>query len=172
MALNQPGINQRDFQEGVSLAGYRKTRKTLGTVNYTPYRYSNLYEPISRKIQKDLEFFREQKTIHKASKRKSSEKKRIGITEKKNLMEDILVPSNMFAKPKQSVQSGSPKEHKDKNSKQDTIEPPKETKETIETKETNIDDFPSDQSGGKLSSKKIIRVSNISPEKKKEPLVL
>lgn len=163
MALNQPGINQRDFQEGVSLAGYRKTRKTLGTVNYTPYRYSNLYEPISRKIQKDLEFFHEQKTIHKASKRKSSEKKHIGITEKKNLMEDILVPSNMFAKPKQSVQSGSPKEHKDKNSKQDTIEPPKET---------NKDDVPSDQSGGKLSSKKIIRVSNISPEKKKEPLVL
>ncbi len=150
MALNQPGINQRDFQEGVSLANYRNTRITLGTVHYTPYKYSDLYEPISRKIQKDLEFVREQKKLKQASESKSSEKKRIGITEKKNLMEDILVPSNLET----PTQTPSVKE-KDKP-------------------DTDTPDTDKPQIGGKnhSSTKKTIRVSNVNPDKKKEALIL
>ncbi len=165
MALNQPGINQRDFQEGVSLANYRNTRMTLGTVHYTPYKYSDLYEPISRKIQKDLEFVREQKKLKQVSKSKSSEKKRIGITEKKNLMEDILVPSNLETR----KQTPSVKE----KDTPDTDTPDTDTPDTdksdkkISVKETL-------QSGGKdhSSTKKTIRVSNVTPDKKKEALIL
>ena len=162
MALNQPGINQRDFQEGVSLANYRNTRLTLGTVHYTPYRYSDLYEPISRKIQKDLEFVREQKKLKQASESKSSEKKRIGITEKKNLMEDILVPSNLETR----KQKPSKKKHTAYKEKQDTAKPAE--KPDTETS----DKMP--QTGGKnhSSTKKTIRVSNVTPDKKKEALIL
>ena len=150
MALNQPGINQLDFQEGVSLANYRNTRMTLGTVVYTPYKFSNLYEPISRKIQKDLEFVREQKNLKQASQSKTSEKKRIGITEKKNLMEDILVPSNLETRKQSQVPDKKP----------DT------------TPDTSVKDSP--QTGGKQesSTKKTIRVSNITPDKKKDKLIL
>lgn len=156
MALNQPGINQRDFQEGVSLANYRNTRLTLGTVHYTPYKYSDLYEPISRKIQKDLEFVREQKKLKQASESKSSEKKRIGITEKKNLMEDILVPSNLET-PTQPISKPSDKQETPDTDKPDTDKPDK-----------------TPQTGGKnhSSTKKTIRVSNVNPDKKKEALIL
>lgn len=156
MALNQPGINQRDFQEGVSLANYRNTRITLGTVHYTPYKYSDLYEPISRKIQKDLEFVREQKKLKQASESKSSEKKRIGITEKKNLMEDILVPSNLETR-KQTP----------------STEPPKK-KETPDKEQSEKPMMETPQTGGKnhSSTKKTIRVSNVTPDKKKEALIL
>ena len=153
MALNQPGINQRDFQEGVSLANYRNTRITLGTVHYTPYKYSDLYEPISRKIQKDLEFVREQKKLKQASESKSSEKKRIGITEKKNLMEDILVPSNLETR-KQTP----------------STEPPKK-KETPD-KEQSVEETPQTGDKNHSSTKKTIRVSNVTPDKKKEALIL
>ena len=174
MALNQPGINQRDFQEGVSLANYRNTRITLGTVHYTPYKYSDLYEPISRKIQKDLEFVREQKKLKRASESKSSEKKRIGITEKKNLMEDILVPSNLETR----KQTPSVKE-KDKpdTDKPDTDKPDTNTSDTdkpdTDKPETNTSD-KTPQTGGKnhSSTKKTIRVSNVTPDKKKEALIL
>jgi hypothetical protein len=163
MALNQPGINQRDFQEGVSLANYRNTRLTLGTVHYTPYKYSDLYEPISRKIQKDLEFVREQKKLKQTSESKSSEKKRIGITEKKNLMEDILVPSNLAETPTRPPSAK-----------------PSDKKETPNTDTSDTDTSDTDkpektpQTGGKnhSSTKKTIRVSNVNPDKKKEALIL
>lgn len=156
MALNQPGINQRDFQEGVSLANYRNTRMILGTVHYTPYKYSDLYEPISRKIQKDLEFVREQKKLKQTSESKTSEKKRIGITEKKNLMEDILVPSNL-----ETRKQRDPIEKKDNDENPENPENPDKEKSMKETS----------QKGG-LSNKKTIRVSNVAPDKKKKALVL
>ena len=169
MALNQPGINQLDFQEGVSLANYRNTRMTLGTVVYTPYKFSNLYEPISRKIQKDLEFVREQKNLKQASQSKTSEKKRIGITEKKNLMEDILVPSNLETR-KQT--SSSEKQSQVPDKKPDTTPDTTPDKKPDTTPDTSVKDSP--QTGGKQesSTKKTIRVSNITPDKKKDKLIL
>lgn len=173
MALNQPGINQHDFQEGVSLANYRNTRMTLGTVHYTPYKYSDLYEPISRKIQKDLEFVREQKKLKRASESKSSEKKRIGITEKKNLMEDILVPSNLETRKQKPYEKKHTayKETPDTN-KPDTDKPDTDKPDTDKPDTDTSDKTP--QTGGKnhSSTKKTIRVSNVTPDKKKEALIL
>ena len=170
MALNQPGINQRDFQEGVSLANYRNTRITLGTVHYTPYKYSDLYEPISRKIQKDLEFVREQKKLKRASESKSSEKKRIGITEKKNLMEDILVPSNLETR----KQTPSVKEKDTPDTDKPDTDKPDTDKPDTDKPDTKISVKETPQTGGKnhSSTKKTIRVSNVTPDKKKEALIL
>ena len=83
-------LNDIEDAVGIRMTGYKRVRQELGTVSY-PYRSErkNLYEPISRKIKKDLEFLSEQKEVTKSK----TKKKRVEIVHKKDLMANILVPS-------------------------------------------------------------------------------
>ena len=84
-------LNDIEDAVGIRMTGYKRVRQELGTVNYS-YRSerTNLYEPISRKIKKDLEFLSEQKEVTGS---KTKKKKRVEIVHKKDLMVDLLVPS-------------------------------------------------------------------------------
>ena len=106
-------LNDIEDAVGIRMTGYKRVRQELGTVNYS-YRSerTNLYEPISRKIKKDLEFLSEQKEVTGS---KAKKKKRVEIVNKKDLMENLLVPSDKDTdkepekpedKPEETTQTG------------------------------------------------------------------
>ena len=134
---------------GIRMTGYKRVRLEYGTMNY-PYQSQrkNLYEPISRKLKKDLEFLSEQENLKKP---RNKSKKRIEIREKKDLLTLLM---NQDQKDESKDTESKDKESKD-NQSEDKESEDKESKEQV---------------GGSLFKK--ICVSNINPDKKKGKLVL
>ena len=127
---------------GIRMTRYKRVRQDLGTLNYLPYQSQrkNPYEPLYRKIKGDIT------PEHGRKKSRTKQKKRIEITEKKDLFANILLTTQE----KQKDQKEKPVTDKDQKEKPVTDKDQKE----------------------KSRSFKRIRVTNVDPDKKKGDLVL
>jgi len=94
---------------GIRMTRYKRVRQDLGTLNYRPYQSQrkNPYEPLYRKIKGDIT------PEHGRKKSRTKQKKRIEITEKKDLFANILLTTQE----KQKDQKEKPVTDKDQKEK-------------------------------------------------------
>ena len=156
-------------EKGIRMTGYKEVRRTLGTIHY-PYQNlrPNLYVHM-REHPHDLEILTQDyhKGRNKRSKRRHS-KKTITIDAKRDKMKAILSPADT---------EEAKKDKEDKKDKEETVQGPTEvttttTEESVDKDKDKDKDKVDKQVGGKLSSMKTIRVTNVSAEKKRTELVL
>ena len=129
---------------GIRMTRYKRVRQDLGTLDYRPYQTQrkNPYEPLYRKKERDI-------IPEPRKKSRSKQKKRIEITEKKDLFANILLTTQ---------------QKKDQSKEQLPVTDKEQVKDKDQT------DQPKDPVGSQ--SFKRIRVTNVDPDKKKGDLVL
>jgi len=153
-------------EQGIRMTEYKEVRRTMGTIHYQYQdQRLDLYEHI-RVHPQDLEaLILDDGGRHKKKNKHKYRKKTIEIVDKQDKMKDIVSP----------VDTGE-----DTKDKEETVQGPTEITTTTIAESESVDKEDKEDKedkvdkpvGGKLSTMKTIRVTDVSADKKKAGLVL